>query len=194
MHGLVAVRALLIILLLVPSLESEAREPTVGEVQEEASRVLGYDRQDFAAWKQRARWAAALPRLQLGWQRDLTKVAKLSTRDSVSISGGDVTIGPDESDFDESFDEGDRFDVKAVWYLDELIFSRDSLAVASEQRDWVREKSKVLEEVTEAYFARRRLLEQPDGRESHEKRGLIDQMTARLDAHTGGWFSSQLAR
>jgi hypothetical protein len=185
------------LLMLLVSSPIDAREPSIHEIQREAVRYMGFDQKEIDGWKKKARWAAALPRIQVGFQRDLKDVVSLSTRDSVSIRDGDVFIGPDENDFDQSFNQGTSFDVKAIWYLDELVFSRDSLAASSERRDWIRERTRTLEEVTESYFARKRLMEElkkkqdpPEIRE--KKKFLLDQMTARVDAYTGGWFSEQL--
>lgn len=187
-----------LILVLLPQ-TLPAREPTVGEIQEEAIRYLGFDQREMEGWKKKARWSTVLPRLQIGFERDLKDIVSLTTKDSVSISGGDVTVGPDENNFDQNFNQGTSFDVRAVWRLDELLFNRDSLAVSSERRDWIRERNRVLQEVTEAYFTRRRLrqeLPRPnDPWEVREKKKLIlDQASAALDACTGGWFSREIQK
>lgn len=158
---------------------------------------MGFDQKEMEGWKKKARWAAALPRIQVGFQRDLKDVVSLSTKDSVSITGGDVFVGPDENNFDQNFNQGTSFDVKAIWYLDELVFNRDSLMASSERRDWIRERTRTLEEVTESYFTRKRLIEELKKKEDpypvrEKKKLLLDQMTARVDAYTGGWFSEQL--
>ena len=119
---------------------------------------LRFDQEEMEGWKKKARWSAALPKLQAGFSRDLKDVVKLTTQDSVSITGGDVFVGPDENQFDQNFDQGTSFEVKAVWYLDEVVFNRDSLMVSGEIRDWVHERNKTLQEATEAYFTRKRLI------------------------------------
>lgn len=171
-------------------------EPSVREVQEAAVRFLGFDQGLVDGWERRARWAAALPRLQAGFQRDLKDAVSLNTKDNVSISGGDVFVGPNESTFDQDFNKGTSFEVKAVWFLDELVFTRDSLAASAEKRDWVRERARVLLGVTEAYFTRKRLLSElarkADPHPVRErKKLLLDQADGTLDALTGGWFSRQ---
>lgn len=189
------------IFILIPIIPSPAwgREPSVDEVQQEAIRSIGFDRGEVEGWKGRSRWAAALPRLQVGFERELKDVVALTTRDNVSVTGGDVFIGPDENNFDQNFNQGTSFDVKAVWYLNELVFSRDSLAASGERRDWIRERTRALQEVTEAYFTRKRLLQELLGRrdspEIREKKKLfLDQVTATIDAWTGGWFSREVER
>jgi hypothetical protein len=192
---------LLILIILAGAAEARdlegLREPSVQEVQAEAVRRLGFDESEMEKWGRRARWSAALPQLQAGFQRDLKDVVRLSTRDSVSIRDGEVLVGPDENDFDQNFDQGTRFEVKAVWSLDELVFNRNSLSVSSERRDWVREKNRVLQEISEAYFVRRRLIGElrfPGGPSDlrDRKKLLLDQATGTLDAYTGGWFSRRI--
>ncbi|HSA59516.1 MAG TPA: hypothetical protein VLJ37_07510 [bacterium] len=175
------------------------KEPSIQEVQAEAVRRLGFHESELEAWGRRARWSAALPQLQAGFQRDLKDVVRLTTRDSVSIRDGEVFIGPDENDFDQNFDQGTRFEVKAVWSLNELVFNRDSLSVSSERRDWVREKNRVLQDVSDAYFVRKRLIEELRSRSDplpirDRKKLLLDQATGTLDAYTGGWFSNQIQK
>lgn len=188
---------LLSILFLTFTSESLAGVPSVQEVQEEAVRYLGFDRDQMDDFLRKSRWSAALPQLQAGFQRDLKDVIRLTTQDSVSITGGNVLIGPDKVDFDQNFDEGTRFEVKAVWSLDELVFNRNSLAASAELRDWVRERNRVLQEVTEAYFTRKRMLREVQSRTDpimlrERKNLLLDQATGTLDAYTGGWFSQRL--
>ena len=75
-----------------------------------------------------------------GFDRDLRDVVSLTTRDNISVSGGDVTIGPQERNFDEDFNHATSFQVKAVWDLSELVFHRDELSVSTVARGWVRER------------------------------------------------------
>jgi len=172
------------------------QEPTIQEVQEQAVKFLGFDQRGIDGWQKRARWAAAMPRLQVGVQRELRDVVSLNTKDNVSITGGDVFIGPNENAFNQYLNQGTSFEVKAVWSLNELVFSRDSLAVSAERRDWLRERGRVLQVVTEAYFARKRLQSEikikTDPLPVREKKKLLlDQANGMLDALTGGWFSQQ---
>jgi hypothetical protein len=174
-----------------------SREPSVQEVQQEAVRYLTYDQKEMEGWRKKAKIAAALPRLQVGFQRDLKDTISLTTRDNVSISDGEVLIGPNESNYDQNFNQGTVIGVKALWYLDELVFNRNMLAASSERRDWVRERNRILQQVTDAYFTRLRLITElkkktdpPPLRE--KKKLLLDQVTAVIDADTGGWFSQRL--
>ena len=190
---------LILILVLFFSSPCQAKEPSVREVQEAAIRTMGFDHQEMDRWKSQSRWSAALPRLQAGFQRDLKDVVRLTTQDSISITSGDVVVGPRSNNFLQDFNQGTSFDVKAVWFLNELVFNRDSLAASHERRDWVRERSRTLQEVTTAYFTRIRLKEELKKRRDpisvrEKKKILLDQASATLDAFTGGWFSEETQR
>ena len=173
---------ILLFLLVVPS--AWGRVPAVEEVQEEALRTGGYDRDEIRDWKKKARWAAALPRLQVGFDRQLKDVVQLSTRDNVSVSGGEVLVGPNENNFDQDFQQGTGFEVKAIWSLDELIFSKDRLEASRETRNWLEDKGRLLERVTELYFSWKRERD-PSRRE---------ESAGRIDAYTSGWFSRELGQ
>lgn len=196
---------LFFLFLLIPFLanasSSAARDPSIPsikEVQQQTLRYLGDESGQFRSWEKRAKVAAALPRLQVGFQRDLKDVVSLSTSDNISIKDGDVFVGPNENDFDQNFNQGTVIGVKAYWYLDQLVFNRDMLAIGSQKREWVKERGQALQKVTEAYFSRQRLMielskrvDPPPIRE--KKKILLDQATAVIDALTGGWFSQSLS-
>ncbi|MDO8643710.1 MAG: hypothetical protein Q7S00_01920, partial [bacterium] len=167
-----------------------SQEPTVQETQEAALRYLGSDPRELESLKRKARWAAALPHLQFDYSQDQKQTVDLSTSDTVSVSGGEVFIGPDDNNLSQNFYDTTGVGVKAVWSLNELVFNRDILAVGVEQRNWSRERSMVASEVAGIYFVRRKL--QREGDRSLETRLTIDEQTARLDALTGGWFSRKI--
>ncbi|MBI1908812.1 MAG: hypothetical protein HYS22_01395 [Deltaproteobacteria bacterium] len=168
-------------------------EPTVQEVQEAALRYTGSNPMELESLKKKARWSAAMPRLQFGYARELKDVISLSSKDSVQVSGGNVFIGPDENDLSKNFNSGTSVDVRAVWYLNELVFNKDLLDVGVEQRNWNRERSRIASEVAELYYARRRVQEETVNN-VHGRWLKIAELTAQLDALTGGWFSQHLGR
>jgi hypothetical protein len=120
----------------------------------------------------------------LGASRDLKDLVKLSTRDSVSVSGGDVVVGPDENNFDQNVQQGWGFDVRAVWYLDELIFRRESLDIARERRNWMEDRGRLLDKVTELYFSWK----------NEKNLKLKEKWAGHLDSYTGGWFLGELKK
>lgn len=187
----------ILILFLLAGANTWAREPSIEEVRQETIRHLGIDQHEIDSWKKKSRLSAALPRLQLGFDRDLKDVVSLTTKDSVSVAGGDVFVGPSENNFDQNFNQGTSFQVRALWYLNELIFNRDTLAASHEQREWFQQKVRALQEVSAAYFTRLRLKQElkmkkdkPEMRE--KKKLLVDQAEGTLNAYTDGWFFKEM--
>lgn len=177
---------------------AEAREPSVKEVQQETIRYMGYDQGRIDSWDKKTKIAAALPRLQVGFQRELRDVVSLTTKDNIQIDNGDVFVGPNENHYDQNFNQGTVIGVRALWYLDQLIFNRDMLAASAEKRNWINDRNRILQQVTEAYFTRRRLIKELKRRRDpllirEKKKLLLDQATAVIDADTGGWFSEQMS-
>lgn len=147
-------------------------------------REAGYDRSELQDWKRKSRWSAAFPRLQVGFDRDLKDVVKLTTRDNVSVSSGEVFVGPDENNFDQDFQQGIGVEVKAVWYLNELFFNQDQLDVSRERRNWLEDRIRLLEKVTGLYFAWKK----------ENRRGRREELAGHLDSYTGGWFSVEVRK
>ena len=139
-----------------------------------------------------------MPRLQFGFDRDLKDVSTLATKDNISISGGDVTIGPQERNLNENFNQGTSFDVRVVWELSELIFNRDELNINAMARSWVRERNVLLNDVEETYFERKRLLKFFNKPLSSLKREEIEdrleELTGHLDGLTDGLFSKKCSK
>ncbi len=188
---------LMLILLFIPH-PLQAREPALAEVQRQAEQSLGVQADEMDRWHKRSRWAAAMPRLQVGFVRQLRDVVSLTTNDNVSVSGGDVLVGPTENSFDQDVNQATAFEVKALWQLSDAVFNRDELAVSHERREWLKERQKVLREVTESYLVWVRLQHDLRAKRgpiyfNEKKRAMLDQVRAILDAHTGGWFSRELA-
>ncbi len=100
--------------------------------------------------------------------------------------------------------------IAAEWDLGSLLFNPDELDVSEEARRILTLRDDVLDEVNHIYFERRRavmalapLTERSgatpgepykDGEEVVELRIRIDELTARLDSWTEGFFSREMAR
>lgn len=172
------------LLLLTPPNVLYARVPELHEVQQMAVRESGYDRFELDQWKRRAKWSAALPRLQVGMDRDIKDVLKLTTRDNVSVTDDQVFVGPDENNFNQDFQQGIGVEVKAVWYLNELLFNQDQLDVSRERRSWLEDRTRLLEKVTRLYFAWKK----------ERTTNLREELAGYLDSYTNGWFTEEVQR
>ena len=84
------------------------------------------------------------------------------------------------------------------WELSDLIFSRNELSAAREAMRMNSLREKVLMQVTHDYFERRRLqiagkLGKSENIEAEVTRSIrVEELTANLDAMTGGRFSTRL--
>jgi hypothetical protein len=171
-----------------------AATPPIAEVHRHVILSAGLANQDIEKWKKRIPLRALLPQLRVSVQRDVDENFRITNSDKVSISGGNVTIGPDEQDFIHDFDAGTRFQVAAVWYLDRLLFSRDSIVVSQERRRRKEEELKLLDRVTQLYFERvealnlLRMKKRWPRQDKLKLQIVVRDRTARLDAYTGGWF------
>ncbi len=171
--------------------------PPVAEVHRQVLLQADLMNQVERSWKKRIPWQGLTPQLRVSVQRDLDETLKVSLKDSVSISGGNVTIGPDKQDINRDYDAGTRVQVTAVWYLDKLVFSRDSILVSQERRRRHEERIKLLDKVTQHYFERIAALEtlrsqRLSFKERLKLKTIVRDRTARLDAYTGGWFGRSL--
>jgi hypothetical protein len=131
----------------------------------------------------------------------------VNVNDNVYVGSDNVVVGPEEGSYKETADSSQYIGVRAVWSLNELIFSRDSLNVSREALNIMRERNALLEAVNKHYFERKKLigemaqlaaikvplrLAQKKDQELFLKKITMEKETAALDALTGGWFSQQL--
>lgn len=175
--------ALTLLLMVMPA-TGWSRIPPLQEVQQESLRYSGYDHQEIREWKKKSKWSAALPRFQVGFDRQLKDIVKLTTRDNVSVSDGNVFVGPNENNFDQDTQQGLGVDVRAVWYLNELVFNEDRIEVSRETRNWLEDRGRLLERVTDFYYRWKR----------ERNRSRKEEWAGYLDAYTGGWFSREWGR
>jgi len=184
---------ILFVFSLSPCFAQAFEEISLRELEKAALRYSDLESQEIQRWKGRAKWAAALPRVVVGYEQKAAIQVNNSLQDSVSVTSGGVTIGPPESSLnqDNNFNRG--FEAKAYWDLNELVFSKDSLAIASEARYRQMVRNQVLEELQQAYFDRKKLFmqmgERPVADWSAGMRIRLEETEAKLDSLTGGAFS-----
>jgi len=83
------------------------------------------------------------------------------------------------------------------WDLGDIAYHPESIDVSHEAREIIELRDDVLDEITQLYFERRRVLAalalQPDALVAGELQLRAAQLAAGIDAWTGGWFGRQLA-
>lgn len=173
-------------------------EPAVGVVQTWASQHASLEPETVARWLKASRSFAGLPQLRLEYRYSTD-----FDNDFVRLDGsGAPPTSLDVQTFDIQTDAsvgGDQTAlVRATWDLNELVMSSEQIRVINEAQDVVKLREKVLGEVTRLYYERRRLqvdvLLDPKldlmGQVRDELR--LRELTAQLDAFTGGRFSAAL--
>lgn len=167
-------------------LKRYAGEPTVREVQDQAVTYANVHPEVVDSWRTRARVNALAPRLRTGGQgtvnRDLRTVEQTGEADTLF----------------KNDDNAGRLTVETTWELDRLIFEPQEMNVAREAVRMANLRDRVLDEVTRRYFERRRLqidieLSPPTDLNDRVKKELrLQELTADIDAATGGWFGDKL--
>lgn len=164
------------------TLVAKQNYPSVADLHKAVLEYSNIDLNLTKKWSKQARKAAWLPHLQVGTRHNLRDDFDLKLEDKVSVTSGGVVIGPRTSDFSEQSNRAFQFDVRAVWNLNELIFSPDSIFVSREARERRKEARVLLNDVNRWYF-----IWQRGGKDSQFA-------AAQLDAMSGGWFTDQLNR
>ncbi len=160
-------------------------EPGVEEVQRAAAADPGAAAVAGAAG--RARIAAVLPKLTAEYRRDDR---------SYRIVG---LQGAGEVDYARQA-PGSIFGVRATWDLDALVFSPGELRAAEAASELARRRDERVLRATRLYFERRRLrlellLAPPaDAAERAEREIRLEEVTAEIDALTGGLYRRGRAR
>lgn len=156
-----------------------ADEPTIREIQDAAIRYAEVvDPKKIEKLRKGAKYKALLPDFDLDYDKTITY-----------DSGIDKYItGPRD------------WGVGLSWDLGDLIWNEQQRLIDSQVRLMVRLREDILDEVTRLYFERRRLqvellLEPPrDLKEKLEKELRLQELTADIDAITGGYLSRRLRK
>jgi hypothetical protein len=111
-----------------------------------------------------------------------------------AISGGSLWQLVDR-DHDRSEDWD--FGVSVSWDLGDVLYEPEAIDVSREAREVIELRDDVLDETTQLYFERRRVLAElaalPDAQAGDALRLRLraDELAAGIDAWTGGWFGRQ---
>lgn len=162
---------------------AQAAEPTLEQVRRAALHYAGLAERPDRAWSRRTRLAGLLPVVTVRVVHDTHRDEELS-RSSTGAQRLDL-----------SDDQDTTLEARAVWRLDRLVFDESELRAAQASWRLHHERLALLAQVTSLYFQRRKLqLTAPatdPGRSALEQLALAE-LTAQLDALTGGYFSAHL--
>lgn len=172
-------------------------EPDIRAVQGMAQDYTMTRPQLVQNWLKASKRAFLLPSMSLTYRKELD----LAERDE--WADVDTETKEWENEWERRPDtvtgeNDDTYQVSLRWRLDKIVMSSEQIRVISESQDVVKLRDKVLDEVTRLYFDRRRLqvdlLLNPAGdlKKQLEDELRLQEMTANLDALTGGSFSASL--
>lgn len=176
------------------------KEPSIQQVQAWAADYAKANPAMVDRWLSASRTFAALPELTLeytlkdGWDQDFFYVAEDGTPLSLPDQDPQAILE------DAGQDQDQTYKVRAKWELDKLVMSSERIRVLQEAQDIAKLRDKVLGDVTELYFERRRLqvemLLNPSQDVKRQVRDVLQlqELTAGIDALTGGAFSAGAAR
>jgi hypothetical protein len=177
-----------------------AKEPTVQQVQAWTNTYSGTHPDEVRHWMAASRAFAALPQLTLeyrlrdGWDQDflyLTQAGSLASSPSDEVEPVFEDGGRDQDAY---------YTVRARWDLQELVMSYERIRIIDQAQDIVKLRDKLLTEVTRLYFERRKLQVETLLAPRSDVLGQVKdelrlmELTANLDALTGGAFSGGFAR
>jgi len=170
-------------------------EPSIRDVQRAAIQYAQVDPEKIKTWQAQVEKKAWLPKFSVGMNSDKNK----TTSDNIYGSytgGGQSYIGPDDKTFYNNF----GWDVSLSWDLSDLVWNADQTSIDSRSKLMTELREDILNEVTRLYFERRRLQYEILGCEMNysqvdlEKKMRLDELTALIDALTGGTFSQEIER
>jgi hypothetical protein len=153
--------------------------------------------QKIARWRKQAARKAILPKVSIGMDQDLDRTTSSNIWGTYSSNGtpGRYYAGPDDiTKYNQK-----NWSVSLTWELGDLIWSDDQTNIDVRSRLMVELRDDILDEVTKLYFERLRVKMEIDalGIEERKKRAerelKVQELTASIDALTGGYFSAQIS-
>lgn len=170
-----------------PACNGFLSEPTIRQVQEAAVSYADVDNEKISRWRKQASQRAWLPDLSVGLGRD--------TGDLWHWEGGSTTI--EDDDFLRKGKSSIEWDISLSWDLAELIWNQDQTSIDVRSKLMVELRDDILDQVTRLYFERVRIAEEirqlsaDEGGARFDKQLKLREVTASLDALTGGLYSSR---
>ncbi|MDP2911949.1 MAG: hypothetical protein Q8N76_06440 [Candidatus Omnitrophota bacterium] len=163
-------------------------EPDISSVQNAAIKYAEVHPDKIKRWREAARQKALLPDVSIGVDRDVT--------DLYHWEGGSTTVIND--DFLRKGKDITAWDITMSWNLGSLIWDDDQTNIDVRSKLMVELRNDIMNEVTRTYFERRRLQVElftsppQDLKLGLEKELRLQELTADIDALTGGYFSKHI--
>ncbi len=163
-------------------------EPNIRSVQEAAIRYSDTHPSKFKKWNRDAKLKNLLPKVSGGIRFSGSKNVDI---DRGSTNDPDIfVLGPDEHSWSR--------DLGVSWDLADLIWSENQTSIDSRTKLMAELRNDILSNITRLYFERKRLISEFFLEPPEDEILLLDlsdrieELTAHLDAYTGGFFSDAL--
>ncbi|MDI6606008.1 MAG: hypothetical protein QME65_02555 [Candidatus Omnitrophota bacterium] len=163
-------------------------EPSIGEVQKAAIKYAEVSPEKINFWRKQAAVKAILPKLSASVGRDTTDLWHWEGGSAAKLYDDVLIKGRDALDWD----------VTLSWDLSKLIWNPDQTSIDVRSKLMVQLRNDILDEVTKLYFERLRVKIELDelpieaAKKRLQKELRLEELTASIDALTGGYFSKEL--
>jgi len=164
-------------------------EPDIKKVQQAAIRYAEVGPEKIIKWRKQAAKKAWLPKVSASLNRDIADLWHWESGSTTKAEDDALRRGHDAI----------GWDVSLSWDLGELIWNQDQTSIDVRSKLMVQLRGDILDEVTKLYFERLRLkieldnIPIGDNKKIAEKELRIEELTASLDALSGGYFSSTMS-
>lgn len=172
----------------------KASEPTIQHVHDMAVHYAEVSPDKILKWRALAQKRAWYPKLTISADGGQDRTISDSVYGS-SSGGGQQFVGPD----DKSYGNDLGWDVSMSWDLADVIWSDAQTSIDSRAKLMVELRDDILDQVTRLYFERRRVQMELTASGLDEfmrldKKMRIEELTALIDALTGGEFSRSIKK
>ncbi|MBN1913809.1 MAG: hypothetical protein JW788_05345, partial [Candidatus Omnitrophica bacterium] len=173
-------------------------EPEINEVQQAAIEYAEVGSLKIKRWRKQAAKRAFLPKVTLDadWDLDRTTSHAIWGTYYSSTLPDRFFRGPD----DVTKYNNKNWGISLSWELGDLIYSDDQTNIDVRSRLMVELRDDILDEVTKIYFERIRMKAELDSFSIEDRKKIfsaelkIRELTASLDALTGGYFSRNIQK
>lgn len=174
-----------------------AKQPRFSTVLKVASQTQGLSQARFKKWQKKIKASGWLPTLYTGYDHAFRESQGLSVNDNISISSGNVTIGPEDNDYDFDSNLGQTFRVRAVWKLDAVVFNRNLFQLEKDKKETYKLRQALSETLLKIYSKQQSLLKTYLYTKSSKAYEQYSLLTEYLDFLTGGkltnaWYRRNL--
>ena len=175
-------------------------EPTIEATQQAAIAYAGLSSERLEGMYDRAGGSHALPKI-LSYEFTYRDQDRDQPQQVFTYENGDTKTWKSlkKTTYEQDTDYM-QHRAKAQWDLTGLVYNSDQLRVVSQMNTAAKTRDSILKEVTKTYFQRRKAQIDMITNPPKDVAGMlnaelkIQELTATLDALTGGWFSRQLKK